>query len=551
MENQSWIQTKRDRVNRFNLILLLAFFLIATLGIVNHEMWRDELQAWLIAKDSLSIPELLENLKYEGHPALWYLCLRLLSKLTDNPLIIQLFQLIIATIVVFIFIYYSTFNRLQKTLFCFGYFPLYEYGIISRSYSLGVLLTFSFCALLSRQNYNCVYLAFILALLSHTSVYGIMLGFSLVIMLILAIAQDNHLSISNFFSQPSTVKKIVISISIYFIGLLTAIAQIIPPVETEHIDTIAPNIKLYELYEDNSLTIIDKTLKSIRESEVAITGIWRSYAPIPSFSANRQTWGSNILTNNSQLPDIATINIGNLAAACISILLFSIFIIVFFNQYKVLLAYIFGNLSIMFFSWTFKYPNIRHSGHLFILLIACCWIYFYQVRSNKPILSSSNIANLCRKHYTALLTIILCIQLYAGIKMYSIDLIKPFSNSKSVAQFIKNNRLEELTIVGSKDIIVAPISAWLNRKIYYPGIQDFGTYTAVTKNLIERNRDISQENIIREIEKLVDRDNKSLLLILSSDELQKTSTFLNIALLKSFDEDSISEEQYFVYYINL
>jgi hypothetical protein len=40
-----------------------------------HEPWNDEAQAWLLSRD-LSLPQLLlHNLRYESHPALWYLIL--------------------------------------------------------------------------------------------------------------------------------------------------------------------------------------------------------------------------------------------------------------------------------------------------------------------------------------------------------------------------------------------------------------------------------------------------------------------------------------------
>ncbi len=44
--------------NAFAAMLTLAFVSLALIGILNHEMWRDELQAWLIARDSLSISDL-------------------------------------------------------------------------------------------------------------------------------------------------------------------------------------------------------------------------------------------------------------------------------------------------------------------------------------------------------------------------------------------------------------------------------------------------------------------------------------------------------------
>lgn len=44
-----------------------------------HESWRDEAQAWLLARDC-SIPELVAAMKYEGHFLLWYFILMPFAK---------------------------------------------------------------------------------------------------------------------------------------------------------------------------------------------------------------------------------------------------------------------------------------------------------------------------------------------------------------------------------------------------------------------------------------------------------------------------------------
>ena len=42
---------------------------------MQHAMWRYEMQAWLLARDSQTLGDLFFNLRYEGHPALWHLLL--------------------------------------------------------------------------------------------------------------------------------------------------------------------------------------------------------------------------------------------------------------------------------------------------------------------------------------------------------------------------------------------------------------------------------------------------------------------------------------------
>ena len=67
-------KTSRFSDNRFALTLSTVFLIIGAVIAWHHEMWRDEMQAWLIARDAPSVIELFKILKrYEGHPSVWHL----------------------------------------------------------------------------------------------------------------------------------------------------------------------------------------------------------------------------------------------------------------------------------------------------------------------------------------------------------------------------------------------------------------------------------------------------------------------------------------------
>jgi hypothetical protein len=50
--------------------LLIVF---NTIRLFRHAMWRDELQAFMLAKASRTPLEPFAKLQYEGHPGLWHL----------------------------------------------------------------------------------------------------------------------------------------------------------------------------------------------------------------------------------------------------------------------------------------------------------------------------------------------------------------------------------------------------------------------------------------------------------------------------------------------
>jgi hypothetical protein len=80
----------------YSLFITLGYFIIALIGVLHHEMWRDEFQAYLVSRDSHSFAELVANNKYEGHPLLWYTLLYWLTAFTENPLALQFLNLAFA-----------------------------------------------------------------------------------------------------------------------------------------------------------------------------------------------------------------------------------------------------------------------------------------------------------------------------------------------------------------------------------------------------------------------------------------------------------------------
>ena len=353
--------------------------------------------------------------------------------------------------------------------------------------------------------------------------------------LIIKIHSRQIISLNKF----NIVNTFTISAAIYLSSLLTAIIQISPPSNAKNIGNISDAIN-----QGNHFNL----LQFIKSSQSVAVAIWRSYVPIPDFHA-KNIWGSNIINANNRFLEIATLDLRTVAATFLSLILFLIFAFIFVHNRKVLSVYIIGTLLITLFGSIFKLPQIRHSGHLYILLIACFWIHLYELQQNRPNLHRYHIINLIHSYQNVFLTIILCVQLYAGIKMYTLDLFEPFSNSQNAAQFIKNNGLEKSTIIGSDYKVVSPISAWINRKIYYPETQEFGTFTVWTSKSISSDRDITDRDILRQAEKLSINYSDSLLLILDH-KLSQTSTSLDIDFLASYKDSIVTQEKYFIYSIN-
>ena len=60
----------RSRLLSERHLLVALFATVATVVLARHEMWMDELNPWVIARDAHSLRELFFNMRFEPHPAL-------------------------------------------------------------------------------------------------------------------------------------------------------------------------------------------------------------------------------------------------------------------------------------------------------------------------------------------------------------------------------------------------------------------------------------------------------------------------------------------------
>lgn len=510
----------------FTALIVITFLFLGLLGILNHEIWRDEAQAWLIARDSSSIINLFENLRYEGHPALWYLLLYWLTRFTHNPIAMQVLHIMLATAVVYLFVRYSPFTTLQKIFFSFGYFALFEYALISRSYVLAFLLVLLFCILFRKRPNNYPLLSVLLFFLSNTSFYGLVLAFSLGTALILEyILERKKIEFSSI--KQSTR---IISLLVFILGMTAAVVQLLPPPDSGYawdIGIKASDVVAGSLYP--------------RKFVQAVSIIWNSYVPIPiPFKLN--FWNTNILF---AFPIKAP-----LWAFLFSLGLLFASIMLLIHKPFPLFAYLCGTLGIIAFTYL-KFPgSLRHHGHLFILFLACLWISSYYDKSD--LLSSflnrrlRGIADFLDKYKNQLLTIILAAHLIAGIFAYSVDLFYPFSSSKEAARFIKKQQMSDLVIVGSEDKKISPLSALLDKKIYYPESNTFGSFVVLNN---QRKR-VKSRQVLDQVSEMIKQKDQDILLILDNKLTYKyQSNVITVKNLKQYPRSIDPQEDYYLYLI--
>ena len=119
--------------------IAVSLVLQAALVLV-HRPWIDEWQAALIALLSPDLKALLANLRYEAHPPLWYLILRAVGWIVPPMAVLATTQLVIAAAAQLVIFCTVALPRLHRLLWALSYFTLIEFGSLSRSIGLGILL---------------------------------------------------------------------------------------------------------------------------------------------------------------------------------------------------------------------------------------------------------------------------------------------------------------------------------------------------------------------------------------------------------------------------
>jgi hypothetical protein len=130
---------------------ILGLFAVALAAVTRtHEMYLNEAQVWLMARHSHNLVELFQHLRYEGHPAVWYLLNFLPSHLTTNLIWMQVINYLLSLVTAWLILSERRIPILVRVLIVFSVFLFFYMGVASRSYMLaGMLLIASARCLLA------------------------------------------------------------------------------------------------------------------------------------------------------------------------------------------------------------------------------------------------------------------------------------------------------------------------------------------------------------------------------------------------------------------
>ena len=399
-------------------VLFFLYVIVAGYAIVHHELWGDEIHSWNIARASSSFSDLINNARYEGHPPVWYIILWSISKCTHNLVYVQVVQLIIASSVVFVVLFCSPFTTLTKILIPFGYYFLFEYGILSRNYAIGVLPAFCICYIMLKDfRYKLLLYYALLFFMSNTHLLALLLAGSLHLYFLLL-----------NYEQKKKVSQLFFHVLFGILIFLPALYFIFPPSDS------GLNVNsLINKFDNQNLGIIAKTPL-------------RSFIPMPAWWEHN-FWNTQFLLQGKN-------SLLRLFTLLLSIGLLGVVWLVLKDSKKALTLFFVNLIFTFIIAFIFPLTTQRYIGFIYIGFIVAAWLRCYEMPDSK-------------KNFF-FINFLLIIQLIAGVFSISKDIRLPFSNSYRVNELI--NEVPQNEKIVTDYWCVNTISAFSDKTFYCIGL---------------------------------------------------------------------------------
>jgi len=197
-------------------VAFALFIAFALTGVMKHEPWRDEAQAWLLARDA-GLWDLFSRLAgLEGSPVLWHLVNMPFARLGLSYGWEAAINLVFVTGAVAITLWRAPMPLWMRVGFIFSYFVVYEYAVIARSYGLGMFLLCGALALDGERMKRPVLYGLTLALLANAHAFALMFSIALLVVWLP-------------WSDGRPRGRIVAGVLIAILGIAAALWQMVPP----------------------------------------------------------------------------------------------------------------------------------------------------------------------------------------------------------------------------------------------------------------------------------------------------------------------------------
>ena len=154
-------------------ILFAGYVVFNGILLFGHELWRDEANVWLLARDTTLI-QLFGEIKYQGHPCLWYLLVMPFAKLGFPFPFISMMSFVVMAVSAGVFVIKAPFSPVTKAVCLFSPMFSYYYPVVARNYCLIALLLILLAYLYPKRNEKSVCYGLLLGLLVQADTIALM-----------------------------------------------------------------------------------------------------------------------------------------------------------------------------------------------------------------------------------------------------------------------------------------------------------------------------------------------------------------------------------------
>jgi hypothetical protein len=402
-----------------------ACVLLTVPRLLLHELWRDEAWLWIVVTESRSVTDLLRPLARSGQGYLFPLLCFLARQVSTSPRAMQLVHLALAGAATFVFARWAPLGRRERALFVLGYFPFYEYAVISRHYVLGALLLWLACAA-TRSRRPALALGLLLGLLCQTTVYGLILAFAVAGGWLL----DHRIRLHRHETKPLPRGEAAAGLILMLAGAAMGLAQLIPAPGT----SFAPG---WHFGWDPAQAVQTLAMP------------WRAFVPLPQ--PGLHFWNTNLLDAWPNLQAMAGLLTLALAAALL------------WRRKVALVTFGLGAAGILTFGYVKYIGVLRHHGHLWLLFAGALWL-------------GGGLTEERRSWRSWVLLVLLILHVGAGTFASWMDLRRPFSNGAATAELIRREGLDGHPLLGHREPPAAAVALPLGRPLYSPSRKIFVTH---------------------------------------------------------------------------
>lgn len=495
---------EKIKQNKWNIIITLIYAIVTfIITIFFHEKWRDEAQAWLIARD-LDIFGIIKQMSYEGHPPLWHLILAPFAKLGFPYITESIISWAIMVITVWILVNKSPFNNETKILIILTSPFIYLYPSISRNYCL-------------------IPLALALIAMYYPKRKEKMLGYCLSVLLlaythVLMLAMAGLLYLFYFIDEIFYIKKtkeekekLIKVLAISAIGLVCLFLILVGstskntqiPLNSEHNMINATRVKLL-------FTSMQGKLFGIIVNSIGFKVYFYAFIILLIIWQARK-------------------NVENLIITVFSIF-WQIYIYLFINN-----------------------ADGQKTCILILIFIFIAWINHYKEseKNNSKKIEIWN--NIIKKG----ILVLLILNSMVGINEISLEVEKIYSNAKFTANFINaNTEKDSILVCANPSTMSAIIPYTHNRKFWNPTSEEFFTYITWNKAAITY---LNVDEIIEKTKKVFNaKDNIYFIISNKHIGIQETNitklqkeNLLSKNIYKDSDNTVLRDENFTIYKINL